>query len=213
MKEERVMGKIFSAVIMLGLLLGLQATGFAAPQVNGFLGVPWGSSSQQVAAEMAKNSFTLLDQRDFVAVYQGTFAGRPAEIEFFFYENFFYKGRAEFTDTRRVWRGVSDPDARANLDGILRPSYMDLKRLYVAKYGSGEDGGYASAPNDDSYHVAEFWRWENLPTTATPSAPVGIKLAYGTTYAPTSRSVVMALTVEYSIGEAWAGLKADKNGI
>lgn len=72
---------------------------YAGPAVEGFSGVPWGASREQVQAAMAEKGFTLLEQIPGVAdKYKGSFAGHAAELKFFFHKNLFYSGEAIIRD-------------------------------------------------------------------------------------------------------------------
>lgn len=199
------MRKLFCTLFALSLFAVLTATSHAAPPaVDGFLGVPWGAGREQVAEEMAKNGFIMLEQRDdgYIDTYKGTFAGHPAELQFRYWNNVFYSGSANLLDTKNM---------EVNL---LKIYYEDLKKLYSTKYGSLDSEWYGTTADGRSVITGQA-SWERLPTTAIPSAPVKIRVYYGVVLFGTGygKPPARGIQLEYSIGEAWARLKTDKNGI
>lgn len=193
------MRKIISTVIILGLLLVLQTAGQAAPAVDGFMGVPWGANHEQVQKAMEARGFTLLEQRSdgIIDKYRGTFTGKPAELSFQFENNVFFEGEAAFLDVK----GAQET--------VVRLSYLEMKQLLTAKYGSTAE----EYTNADGESNACAW---HLPTTVTPSGRVTIymwhgKAIYGTGYYGNGLYEDSGYTVRYSIGSTWARLKGGKD--
>jgi len=167
--------------------------------VDGFIGVPWGASRQQVQKAMEERGFTLLEQRadGIVDTYQGTFTGQPAELKFQYENNLFISGEANFLHVK----GQS-------LDAV-RAYYMELKGMLTAKYGS---------PTEliDAAGRTPACIWEQLPTTATPPSQVTIHarygpVFYGTGYLGNGVYQASGVTVRYYIGSSWAHQKAVKD--
>jgi|GEM_PF-3666922 len=193
------MRKIFSAVIILGLLLVLQTTIQAAPAVDGFMGVPWGTSREQVQKAMEERGFTLLEQRSdgILDKYRGTFIGKPAELTLRYENNVFFGGEAAFLDVK---------GAEAD---VVRLHYMEMKELLTAKYGLPSQ----EYSDQNGKNVACQW---DLPTTATPPGRVIIytwygKAFYGTGYLGSGLYTDSGFTVRYSIGSTWARIKGGKD--
>jgi hypothetical protein len=191
------MQKIFSVVIALGLLLVLQVTSYAAPAVDGFIGVPWGASRQQVQKAMEERGFALLEQRPdgTYDVYQGTFAGNPAQLSFSYEKNFFYRGEAAFLH-------VKDRDYYT-----VKAYYAELRELITAKYGRPVEIN-ALGSNPISYS-----KWEDLPTTAEPPGKVTIMLRDGPNMfrAGNASHSAYSVIVSYDIGTSWVRQLAVKD--
>ncbi len=171
----------------------------ASPAVDGFIGVPWGASRQQVRQAMEERGFTLLEQRadGIIDTYQGTFTGQPAELKFQYESNVFFSGEANFLHVK----GQS-------LDAV-RAYYMELKGLLTAKYG-------LPAELTDAAGKTPVCLWERLPATATPPGQVTIQarygqVFYGTGYLGNGLYKASGVTVSYSIGSSWARQKAVKD--
>jgi hypothetical protein len=196
------MQKLLCTMIALSLLLVTQMTSYAAPPpVDGFVGVPWGASRQQVAAAMAEKGFILLEQRADGSIdkYQGTFAGQPAELEFWYEKNVFYRGEAAFLH-------VKDKDFY-----VVKAYYIELRDLLTAKYGSPREvTSIGSKPI--SYSI-----WEHLSATATPPGRVAIQVREGPALFGTGPSLgnnlyqAHSVIVVYDIGASWARIKDVKD--
>lgn len=209
--------KVIAVLCLLFGLVTAAPVNAAPPAVDGFLGVPWGAGRVQVAAAMSKMGFPLLQQRDDGSVdsYQGTFAGHPAQINFYYVDNVFYEGWAGFTDSKATWGGFNNPDTRSQLV-MLKLEYLELLRVFTAKYGNYDIAGTATNPNNSNEIVYEKTSWEHVPTTATPASNVTIAVSYGTTGGfgiGYRQPMSIGVSVRYSIGDAWARLKSDRNGI
>lgn len=179
---------------------------YAAPKVDGFSGVPWGASQEQIKAAMMKKGFTLLGQKkdSFYKFdrYKGTFAGFPAELTFYYEKNIFYRGAANILN-------VLNSNSRQQFEAY----YNDIKRLFIAKYG---------APNEDSElsdgkgnWIGYFAKWNDLPAVANPPGLVKtyIGCGRGAIWDEIEQRISSGLCINFSIGEAWARLKATGGGI
>lgn len=193
------MKKIFRTLIVLSLLLILQATCYASPPVDGFMGVPWGSGRQQVQKVMEERGFTLLEQRadGIIDKYQGTFVGQPAELTFQYQNDVFFSGEAAFLHVK----GQS-VDA-------TRTYYMELTGMLKAKYG------LPTREYVDASGLTVGSSWE-VPTTATPPGQVNIYaryggVAYGTGYLGSGLNIASGVSLSYDIGSSWARLKGNKH--
>ncbi|MFH1615687.1 MAG: hypothetical protein ABIG61_11475 [Planctomycetota bacterium] len=140
-----------------------------AATVDGFVGVPWGASKQQVAKAMAQQGFTLVDEIKGAygeyGVYRGTFVDQPADLAFQFGKNGLCAGQADLL-------GVRDKDLF-----IAKIVYRDIKRLLVTKYGPPDHAD--DSPVVGSYGEAIISIWQDLRTAGTPHAPVTIVLDAG----------------------------------
>ena len=186
----------FFAVLMVLFVLSAMPA-YAAP-VDGFIGVPWGASRQEVQKVMQERGFTLLEQRadGIVDTYRGTFTGQPAELRFQYQNNVYFAGTAAFLHVK------------GSFDGSMA-YYYELKEQLTAKYGTPLTYNIASGSERSS-------RWEGLTTMATPPGRVFIHLrygpvSYGTGYAGQGSFEANGVAVQYSIGSAWASQKAVKD--
>ena len=156
---------------------------YAAPPVDGFIGVPWGASREQVQTAMAEKGFALiglnLDRGD---TYKGNFAGYPAELYFEFLNNVFYKGSARLLDLR-------SPNYEA---------YFGLKGLISAKY--------MQVGREEKEKKCFQSLWLDLPAMATPAGKVSIFLTSGCDRSERAWIV-------YDITQAWARFKASGGSI
>lgn len=197
------MRKIFGLFIVLTLFLVAQLTGYAAPPVEGFMGVPWGADRQQVQKAMEERGFKLLEQRadGVVDTYQGTFVDQPAQLKFQYYKNgsVFYSGSAAFLHVK----GRSPDSAMAY--------YYELKGLLTAKYGTR-----TALATDGSGRLEYASLWQGLPATATPSGQATIQLRhgpiiYGTGYWGNGLSEAYGVEVSYYMDSSWAHQKSVKD--
>jgi len=186
------------SIVLLMVLVLSALPAYAAPPLDGFIGVPWGASRQQVQKAMEERGFTLLEQRadGIVDTYRGTFTGQPAELKFQYEKNAYFAGTATFLHIK------------GSFDASMA-YYYELKGLLTAKYGTPTV--YANAAGQES-----VCRWEGLPATATPQGQVNIQLRYGKVFYGTGywgKGMYEAdgVEVEYSIGSAWARQKAVKD--
>lgn len=183
------MRNLFSAVLALSLVMLFTASSYAASPVDGFIGVPWGASRQQVQKVMEERGFTLLEQRadGFSDTYQGTFTGQPAQLAFIYEKNVFYKGEAAFLHVR-------DKDYYA-----VKSYYTELKGMLTAKYGQPmERSSIGSQP-------LSYSKWENLPATASHPGQVTIMLREGPElFWPEKNHSSYTVIVSYDIGSSWA---------
>ena len=193
------MRKLFGAVLILGVLLATQIPGYAQrPAVDGFIGVPWGASKAQVQSAMAKKGFTPIKQGDeLYDKYKGTFAGHPAELEFWYAENVFYHGEAALLDSR----------VPEKFGDVTLVTYQQMVRVFEAKYGPA-DVSYCG--KEALFHQTPWVNeLNNVPTTVTPPGKVNVGVymrycTYGPNYGTTS------VIVTYDIGKSWALLKTGK---
>ena len=108
----------------------------APPAVEGFMGVPWGASRQQVEAAMAEQGFEKLARPEFCSSfpqdprcdptllrYSGQFAGEQAEINYSFQNKAMVKG----------WVSIKS-FVPFNLTGQM-DSYTRIRGLLTQKYG------------------------------------------------------------------------------
>jgi hypothetical protein len=182
-----MMRKIISAAVALAFFAVLQATVYAAPPVDGFLGVPWGASRQQVQKAMEERGFTLLEQRadGYSDTYRGTFVGKAAELTFFYEEKIFYRGQAAFIHVKgRDYHTV-------------KAWYAELRDLLAAKYGRPYERTALDA-NPVSYS-----KWENLPAAAEPPGRIKIFLQDGPHKFRDGTDWAHTVIVSYDIGSSW----------
>ena len=150
-------------------MLLLQATSYAAPPVEGFMGVPWGAGREQVAKAMAEQGFIKLAKPDWCATvpgnalcdpglvnYDGRFAGERAEIRFLFQNKSLYQGWVMFTmsQTTRLADQVN--------------SYTRTKALLAEKYGPPTTETKYIRPKGGSESARASW----MLTTGDPGDQV-----------------------------------------
>lgn len=184
---------VSASIIMVLAVAAFTVTVYAAPPVDGFLGVRWGASRDQVEKAMRERGFTLLVQRSDVErdIYRGMFADYPAELEFQYEKNAFFSGTAAFLDVK----------GREPM--IREQRYIEMKRLLALKYGppSIESFGYRG--------VEYASIWENLSTTGSPPGRVSIQVRWITVLYSTG--VSDGVGIEYSVGREWLKLKTAKD--
>lgn len=169
----------FSSVVFMLLAVSfVMFSGIAkandVPTVDGFIGVPWGADRLQVAAVMKEKDFTLsmshffkfnlvnseIDTRDLADVYQGIFAGYPAELYFDYRTDVFYEGEVFLLS----FQGDS-------LD-VARSGYNDIVSLLKAKYGAPD----YDAGSQENWNLC---RWDNIQTKVGAPARVVISVQGG----------------------------------
>ncbi|MBP2653826.1 MAG: hypothetical protein H6Q73_1395 [Firmicutes bacterium] len=82
--------RIFVLVILISILISLPV--YAAPTVDGFVGVPWGASSEQIDQTMQEKGFSLSSASSTMRSYNGIFAGEARVLKFRLSNNKFYEG-------------------------------------------------------------------------------------------------------------------------
>lgn len=183
----RVSG-VAMVVMALFLFSGI-VFGGEPPTVDGFIGVPWGASRQGVQKAMEERGFTLLEQRadGFSDTYRGTFTGQPAELEFLYEKNVFFRGEVTFLH-------ISDKGYY-----VVKDYYNEIKDLLTAKYGLPvERTSIGSQP-------LSYSTWENLPATTRQPGQVRILLREGPVLLKSSKSQYShSVIVSYDIGVSWA---------
>jgi len=129
--------KVSILVILFSLvLMCFTVSAYAAPSVEGFMGVPWGASRQQVEAAMAEQGFEKLAKPEFCSSfpqdprcdpnllrYSGQFAGEQAEVNCSIQNKAMVKG----------WVSIKS-FVPFNLTGQMY-SYTRIRGLLTQKYG------------------------------------------------------------------------------
>lgn len=180
------MKRLYRAVLLAVIcLLFSTAPLCAAPNVDGFIEVPWGASIDDVKTAMAKRGFTLQKQDAEYVEYIGTFANEPALLTFTFKNNLFYHGKAELLNAK-------GKDLNVTLN-----YYREFAEILAAKYGKTESRSAYQRPTF-------FSRWDNLPTAATPPGRVNIEIIGGLTVFGKAENTVW---IVYSIGSDWVRAK------
>ena len=191
------MRKLFRIIIMMGFLLMLQTIGYAAPAVEGFAGVPWGTSREQSQKLMAEKGFTSLGQADgFSDKYKGVFAGHPAELKLTYTKDVFYCGEAIIKD-------MPAPEILWSMSDF----FDDMKKLFVAKYGAA-NAEYTLGEGENLLGFGA--RWENLAAADNPAGQAYIDIR-GIKKRP--QSDFWGIIITYNIGLSWATFKADGGNI
>jgi hypothetical protein len=129
------------ATVCLLLAAGL-APAYAAPVPEGFAGVPWGATRQQVFDVMKERGFTTQGTIASAGlppgslVFRGTFDGVPCQLEFYLQNNALYAGQATHMG---LFTG------HVNLQGIYKQVVGQLGGKYGPpeydarnEYGKGE---------------------------------------------------------------------------
>jgi len=125
------MRKIPGVILALSLLLMIHATSYAAPPVEGFLGVSWGTGLEQIDRAMTAQGFsgkTVLNQGSAVR-YRGNFEGYPAYVVFSLWNNHFY--RVTVSGICQVW----DKDRSSEVGEC----FGRLQALFTQQYGQATD--------------------------------------------------------------------------
>lgn len=121
------------AFIVLGLISALFWTThlYAAPAPEGFVGLPWGASRNQIMEKMNAQGWIKLSGRSpDEAIFKGSFDGNACELHFVMAGNSLVKGYA--TPIARF--PVRDNSA-------TRYVYESIVRHLTEKYGPQTDGG------------------------------------------------------------------------
>jgi hypothetical protein len=102
----------------------------AAPVVpEGFLGVPWGASPEDVEKAMAERHYAKdPDSKPDRYIYVGSFAGERAYVIFSFINDKLFEGGANLID---VFRDAREGDYR----GLVDQRFRALEESLVQKYG------------------------------------------------------------------------------
>jgi hypothetical protein len=171
--EEMMKTKVFyrvivyaSIVVSVLMFFGLAHAGVTA-RVDGFVGVPFGSSKPQVATAMNRLGYKyeaeakgFLDGTSYV-VYRGTFIGWKADLTFAFGKHGLYEGEADILLLR-------------DQDKVFWSSaYPGFKEKLAWKYGPPDQN---DAETDAFGRKGVICRWKNLQTEGSPPARVGIML-------------------------------------
>ena len=162
MKKTKVFYQnIVFALILVSVVMFSGIAQADAASLDGFVGVPWGASKQQVASAMAKRDFKQVAEGTDYVVYRGTFADIEADLTFAFGKNGLNTGEADLL-------GCRDQDIV-----FAMTSYPGIKRLLVAKYG--QPNGFNDSPNPNMGGNAILSSW-SMRTAGTPPAPASIRL-------------------------------------
>jgi len=101
----------------------------AAPVPDGFLGVPWGASPEDVEKAMAERHHAKdPDSKPDRYIYVGSFAGERAYLIFSFINGKLFEGGANLID---VFRDAGEGDYR----GLVDLRFRTLEESLVQKYG------------------------------------------------------------------------------
>lgn len=164
MKNYALVWRIFFVI----LLMVLSIPGFTAPPpVDDFLGVPWGSTMQQVEKELRhRKGFkqTPLDEyyKKWIKEHEapgygeinfdGTVANHFAHIMFDFQNNALYEGRIHFVDQNRPgFSKLKQYSSEWKNRKFVLNLYEEIKAILVGKYGDPErENGDSSVFTDDS---------------------------------------------------------------
>lgn len=181
-------GKVSVLVMLFSLVLvSFTVQAYAAPPVDGFMGVSWGAGRDQVAKVMADKGFVLYKElvNPTGDVYRGTFSGHPALLEFTFENNVFYSGSVYFMEAENQVFG-------------------EMMGLLKTKYGPPD--------NDVPYDGGHWLKWANIPTTAMPAGKVTIGIVNLHERLWVYEKANYRFTdLSYSIGVEWARLKNAKD--
>ena len=124
-------------------------TGMAMPEraqpLDGFLGIGWMTSIDQAKQQIQSRGFTAASaggspQENYTAAYKGTFAGRPAEVAFSFYQGQFYLGtafvRSPVDDTLKNFEAIMADIAEKYGPANRRTGkYLDQKTVWLFPAG------------------------------------------------------------------------------
>ncbi|MDD2335994.1 MAG: hypothetical protein PHD01_05395 [Geobacteraceae bacterium] len=113
------------AIIVFGIMLS--ATVGADSQLDGVLGIPWGSSTEQARQIMGANGntfankFTHPESGTPILLFKGSYAGYPAEFRLHFMSGQMWKVETS------VWE--------SDIPGRLNHAFVDINKLLTEKYG------------------------------------------------------------------------------
>jgi hypothetical protein len=123
--NKRVLFAFFIALVCCAAVV-CPAPAYAAPTVDGFMGIAWGATPQDVRRAVEKDGFTFWQEGNdpltgyFVQYADGLYAGYSVSgLSFYFLSNQLYSV------------SVSISEKRANIDA----AYSDIGRLLSDKYG------------------------------------------------------------------------------
>lgn len=177
---------IFKSAIVLGVMLLLQATSYAAPPVEGFMGVPWSASRQQVDAAMAEQGFIKLAKPDWCATvpanhlcdpglvnYDGRFGGERAEIRFLFQNKELYRGWVMLTASQTT-RLIDQVNAYTRIKTLLTekygPPFTDEKSVRPKGWGQAARASWMMSSGEAGDQIELVVLMEGVFTTSVVSS-------------------------------------------
>lgn len=163
---KKIVIVFLSSVFMAGLFVG--ASHAAVP--DGFLGVPWGASRDQIIKTMNERGFTTqgaigsADRPPSTLVFRGAFADQACQLEFYLMSNALYKGRASHL-------GLLQPP------GAQLALYRQMVKQIGVKYGPPQSDNV----QEDKTNTGEIWRagkaeWNFTDGEAAEKYKIGIDL-------------------------------------
>jgi hypothetical protein len=136
--------KVFFLALLFSLLVVFTASAYAAPALNGFIGIPWGANGEQVRQGMAQNGFSFHNDNKWGILTQQTFENGS-------YAGYMsYLGSAFLKYDTMYKGGVS---IKATDGGGLDFLYSRLKNLLQDKYGALESETQEWANNNPNTGV------------------------------------------------------------
>jgi hypothetical protein len=138
--------RVFIFVTLFWLLLMCFAlTAYAAPVPEGFVGVPWGSSRDQVIKIMSERGWR--EAYHDGKTYYGSFAGFPEGLIIFG-----YTGNVMTSGSAELQRATSGYQSRQVFD--------DAYKLISEKYGPAEINSMKNSDRTSSMPVLYWTKWQ-----------------------------------------------------
>ena len=137
---------VFIIPMIFCILLMMHLTSYAA-SVDGFIGVPWGATQQQIDSAMKEKGFP---HHDFMPYYVGSFAGYTARaLSFQLKHDSFYEGQASICHTEEN-----------SGHGEVRACSQKIVSMISEKYGQ-------PTGRKDTHRNAYCLYWEGLQNAGT----------------------------------------------
>jgi hypothetical protein len=151
---------------------------------DGFLGVPWGATTEQVQKAMKDRGYRQLKAGSPAElIFRGAFAGRECNLQFSFLANSFYNATA-------------DACARSGHPAAAQVAFRQIVDDMTSKYGPPTKRGSDKVKtNDGKEHPAEGATWDLVDSKT--SDKYKIQVGYGVTWFADDTGDQYVVTVYY----------------
>ncbi len=169
MKRTRRFGLAALIAVAAAAVVTFSGSVRAAPVPEGFLGVPWGASPDDVEKAMAERHYARDpgSSKPDRYVYVGSFAGERAWVIFNFINGKLFEGGANLID---VFRDAREGDFR----GLVDQRFQALEESLVQKYGKPSYG----YPGSNEPWKPRSVTWEIQDQQATVILTLGKNYAF-----------------------------------
>lgn len=160
---------VFALLVVSVIMFSGIARAGAVP--DGFLGIPWGASTEQIVKVMNERGYRqLTGATPGNLVFKGAFAGTPCQLHFSLLANSFYSASAVYCDRS---------------DYPLRPqsTYRQICAELSKKYGPPTDSRSDKLKANDGKEYPQEGAWWDFVDSRT-SDKYSIKVTFGVTWFP-----------------------------